>query len=286
MILSIKDEKMEVKINTLGGELTSVQKSGEEYLWQGDPQFWAGQSPLLFPIIGHLKDETIKIRGQQCVMETHGFIKTTEFDVVSHTETELVLSTKYTEATLLQYPFRFQFTVSFKIEQGQLQMTYTIYNLDDVEMVYNFGLHPGFRCDLFGEEAIENYYIEFPEEKTLDTAVFTPEIRVDLHEKKRIVEGSKYFYFVDELFLRTLIFADIDFNEVWLCHKKRGRILKLSYEGFSMFALYRPLNAPFICIEPWTGSDSIIQDFENLEDNPTQQLMPVGGSRAFSLTIA
>ncbi|MFI3175363.1 MAG: hypothetical protein R3Y53_09250, partial [Bacillota bacterium] len=246
MILSIKDVEMEAKINTKGGELISIFKSGEEYLWQGDPQFWSGQSPLLFPIVGHLKDDAIKIRGQECKMGVHGFIKGTEFDVECHTENKLVLSTKYTEATLLQYPFRFRFAVAFQIEAGRLQIEYTIENLDDVELVYNFGLHPGFRCDLFEGDCIENYYIEFPKEVTLDSAVFTPEIRVELQNKKRIVDNSKQFWFVDAVFARTLIFENVDFDAVWLCHKEKGRILHLQYTGFPMFWIVNPFLYKFL----------------------------------------
>ncbi len=285
MILTIKNHELRVEIDTLGGEMRSISKQGTEYLWQGDPAYWTGQSPLLFPIVGHLLNKKIKIRGREITMENHGFIMTTELEVVRHEEDELVLITRYNEETLEHYPFKFEFEVSYKVVDAKLETRYKITNLDDEEMVYNFGLHPGFNCDLSHGQAIEDYYVEFPEVKTLESQVFNDDIRVEMNQTRPVIENQKRYGFVDEMFHRTIILHDIDFDHVWLGHKDRGHILKFSYEGFHIFAMYRAVGSPFICLEPWTGHDAIVQDFENMEENPTAQFLGVGESKEFSMTV-
>lgn len=287
MKLQIKDNNIEVIIDTLGGEVTSIKskKNQKEYLWQGAPGYWPGKSPLLFPIVGHLQDGVIGIRGEKCKMSNHGFLQNLDMEVVKHTEKELELSVLYNEETLSQYPFRFGFTVLYRIIEGSLDIQYRIENLDIDTMVYNFGLHPGFNCNVNEGESIDNYYIEFPEEKTLDTVLFNDDIRVDMNQKKRIVEESKYLYFTNEMFQRTLIFNEIDFHDIWLCHREQGRFLKLSYEGFSTLALYRNVDAPFVCLEPWIGNSAIVQDFDDLEENPTSQFLASGECKEYHLLI-
>ncbi|MFI3238409.1 MAG: hypothetical protein R3Y47_10360 [Lachnospiraceae bacterium] len=285
MILTIKDEKLLVSVDTFGGEITSIYKNEKEYLWQGDKAFWGGQSPLLFPIVGHLKDGKIKIRGKEHTMKAHGFIKETELIVSKHTDEEMVLTTSYDEGTLEKYPFKFKFTVSFKIVEGTLDATYEIENLDDEKMPFNFGLHPGFNCSFGDGEAIEEYYVEFPEKKILETAIFNDDIRVQLDVTKKLVDDETRFYFKDELFYRTVIFHDIDFDSIILGHKIKGPIFKFSYSGFHVLALYRAQGAPFICLEPWTGHDAIVQNFENFEENPTVQFLDIGEKRCFKMNI-
>lgn len=287
MKLQISNDNIEVTIDTLGGEVTSIikNKNQKEYLWQGASGYWPGRFPLLFPIVGHLQDGMIGIRGKKCEMSNHGFLQNIDMEVVKHTEKEVELSTLYNEETLSQYPFQFRFTVLYTIIEESLDIQYRIENLDTDTMVYNFGLHPGFNCNMNEGETIENYYLEFPEEKTLDTVLFNDDIRVDMNQKKRIVEESKYLYFTNEMFKRTLIFNEIDFQEIWLCHREKGRFLKLSYEGFSTLALYRNVDAPFVCLEPWSGNSAIVQDFENLEENPTSQFLGSGECKEYCLRI-
>ena len=284
MIIKISNEGLAVKIDTLGGQLNSIMKNGKEYLWQGDANIWNGQAPLLFPIVGGLENNTINIRGKQCIMGNHGFLKEMELEVISQEDETLVLGATYTEDTLKCYPFKFKMEITYSVKEQVLDTSYIIYNLDDEEMVYNFGLHPAFHCN-YGEEKFEDFYLEFPEEKTLETCIFNENIRTQLDNKKVVVEDSKYLPLHHDLFHRTIIITDIDFDKVWIGYKEKGRIIQLSYNGFDIFSLWQVVGAPYICLEPWDGMNGIVQNFERMEDSPLAKFLPVGGSKKYHMSI-
>lgn len=65
-----------------GAELTSIfnKEQNYEYLWQAGT-LWAKHSPVLFPIVGVLKDSKINIYGKDYKMTKHGFARDCEFEV-------------------------------------------------------------------------------------------------------------------------------------------------------------------------------------------------------------
>ena len=87
MVYGIENERLKIKVKTLGAELTSIQSvTGElEYLWQGDPAYWSGQSYILFPVIVGLPDNGYQYQGQVYKMKSHGFARNTEFEMVEQT---------------------------------------------------------------------------------------------------------------------------------------------------------------------------------------------------------
>ena len=60
MDFCIKNKLLSVTVNTLGAELQSINYEGKELLWQGDQSIWGDRSPLLFPIVGRLKNDELK----------------------------------------------------------------------------------------------------------------------------------------------------------------------------------------------------------------------------------
>ncbi|MCT0221434.1 aldose 1-epimerase family protein, partial [Lactiplantibacillus plantarum] len=65
MTVELKNEYLTVLINEAGAELSSVKSSdGIEYMWQADKTFWGRHAPVLFPIVGRLKDDQYTVAGQ------------------------------------------------------------------------------------------------------------------------------------------------------------------------------------------------------------------------------
>ena len=55
-------------VETHGGELVSFQdKEGKEYIWSGDPAYWTGRNPNLFPVVGNLKGGAVTIEGKEYI---------------------------------------------------------------------------------------------------------------------------------------------------------------------------------------------------------------------------
>src|SRR5436190_15802928 len=63
-----------------GAELCSLKNAdGLELLWQAGPK-WARQSPVLFPIVGRVKNDEYRHRGKTYPMKQHGFARDFRFD--------------------------------------------------------------------------------------------------------------------------------------------------------------------------------------------------------------
>ena len=71
----LENKRFKVTVNEMGAELTSFysKKDGTEYIWQADPAAWKRHAPILFPIVGRLKDKTYTVSGTAYEITQHGF---------------------------------------------------------------------------------------------------------------------------------------------------------------------------------------------------------------------
>ena len=71
----ISNDTLQIKVKSLGAELSSIKYLSEEYLWQGDTLYWHEQAPILFPIVGKLKDNKYIYDSEEYKMKFHGFAR-------------------------------------------------------------------------------------------------------------------------------------------------------------------------------------------------------------------
>ena len=134
------------EIDTMGAQLMSLRDAlGTEYLWQGDPRYWAERSPLLFPMVGRLRGGKTLIGGREYSMGCHGFASAQEFRPVMQSSDSVTLSLRANEQTLAQYPFDFHLLASYQLADNRLSVSLEVMNLGD--------LNAKFRA--FGWSAIE-----------------------------------------------------------------------------------------------------------------------------------
>src|SRR5579871_4153790 len=82
--ISIESAELQATISTLGAELVGLRDSdGVDYLWTGDPAWWTGHAPILFPIVGELRGNSFTVDGKRYAMGRHGFARGSTFDVVT-----------------------------------------------------------------------------------------------------------------------------------------------------------------------------------------------------------
>ena len=148
-------------------EITSfIDKStGIEHMWQGDPAFWSGRNPTLFPMVGSTWNKEIWIDGKLYHMGNHGFTRNSDFTCVEHSENKIVMELKDSEETLAQYPFRFTLRIEYTLSGKTLNIHYSITNDNDRDMPFNFGLHPAFNCPMEKGEKQSDYIIETNEDE-------------------------------------------------------------------------------------------------------------------------
>lgn len=272
MIYRIKNECLTVSVDSLGAQLMSIKNSdGLEYLWQGKEPYWGKRSPVLFPFVGRLTNNTYCYCGQEYSMGIHGFAAAMEFEVADQKEDRIVLELKDNEETRKQYPFSFAFCVIYTLEKQTLQMTYEVKNLDNKMMPFGLGGHPGFNVPLTQDECFEDYVLEFsqpcqPERVVFtDTAYFSGKvIPFDLEEDKRICLDRNLFQ-NDAVVLKN---AD---REVTLKSTKTGHGVRMAYPDMPYIGFWhqKGFDVPYLCIEPWStlpARQDIVEEFTSKSD--------------------
>jgi galactose mutarotase-like enzyme len=264
----LTNKTLEIKVNRVGAELTSIKTvlDGLQFLWQGNPQYWVGQSYILFPIVGGLVDGKYEYKGKTYEMKSHGFARNSEFSLYAQTQNSLTYKLSYSEETLKQYPFKFDFFVSYTLEDNILKHGFKVKNLDDKEMLFSVGAHPGLNCPLLPEESIEDYSLFFEK----------PEIARSRVKADGLLTGGTVDFLNGQaekkltysLFYNgPSVLKDLNSEWVELKSAKNDRKIKVSFKGFPDLGIWSAANdAPFVCIEPWFGVDSTKGDTLNFEE--------------------
>ncbi len=230
-----------------------------EYLWQGDSRYWTGQAPVLFPIIGALKEGKTSHLGKEYALPKHGIIRNSDQVKLIHQQSDQVIFRLESNAETLEvYPFDFALEVSFQLSDKCLEISHKVSNLDNQDMYYSIGGHPAFNCPLPPGEKLEDYFIEFPKKENDSTWMISEDGLIG--EKGEIVlNDTREIPLHAHLFDHdALIFKQLKSREVSLSHRERGPVVKLEFEDFDYLGIWAKPGAPFVCLEPWLGiADSV-----------------------------
>lgn len=245
----LKNDLIKLTVDSYAAEMHELALIADSInvLWQGDPKFWKGRNPTLFPQVGKPKSGTISFKGQDYQMGNHGFLRNSEFALRAKSETSLTLGLKANEATLSQYPYDFDLTITYSLKGQRVQITYRIINNDQEVMPFGFGLHPAFNCPLIEGECFEDYYLSFENEETI-----THNRKFDL--KEHLFAGDA-----------TTIIKNPNSSFVTLCGGQKA--VKVEMASFPYLAIWKKENAPFICIEPWLSPSGCFEDYQHKQQN-------------------
>ena len=262
--MTIHNNILTVTISRLGAELKSIKnKSNYEYLWQADPVFWNRTSPILFPIVGALKNNTYNYNQKTYTLPRHGFARDTNFKSTQLSNTEALFTLTATPETLEAYPFNFKLQICYKLKGSLLHCTYTVFNLGNINMPFSIGGHPAFALK---DENISNYSLEFNEDCILNCLELTSDGLIS-SSKKSISLVNQQLTLDKELFNKdALVFRDLKSNQIALKNKTNTQGIIMTFNDFSHFGIWSAPNAPFICLEPWCGIADVENHTQNIED--------------------
>ncbi len=252
-MLKIENEYVNLEVALKGAEMISLKdkETAIEYMWSGDSTYWAGRSPILFPIVGSTWDKKIHLDGKEFEMRNHGLVREAIFKLEEELENKIVLSYESNEDTLAKYPFDFKLWVEYSLSGRRVEVRYRIENKSSRRMPFSFGLHPAFNCPLQHGDKFEDYTIEFSHEETLDGCCGP------LGMKKEKTIPLSYSLFEEN---ETICFENPKSTSVQLTNGKHG--VKVNLIGYRWIAFWTPkAGTPFLCIEPWHGHD----DFEKVD---------------------
>lgn len=253
---SIGNERIVVTIDTFGAEIKSIKDCEDnEYIWNGDPVFWKRSAPVLFPIVGSLKDGRFVYDKEEYPMSQHGFARDMEFEMLSEASNEIWFVLKWDEETYNKYPFMFSLKIGYIVEDNNVDVVWKVYNEDSKLMHFSIGGHPAFMCPIVEGEQQTQYSISFNNDKEVlrygllnsnglleyldnQAALKSGVINIDEHMFDKdawIVEGEQA-------------------SKVSLLDANARPYLSVAFDA-PLFGLWSPAGkkAPFVCIEPWYG---------------------------------
>jgi galactose mutarotase-like enzyme len=252
-IITLSNDVISAQIKTFGAELCSLKNNtNRDYIWEGNPTYWGKHSPVLFPIVGTLKNNTFNHNTKEYQLTRHGFARDMEFELVEKTVNSATFSIQSNLASLANYPFQFELQIQYTLVHATLEIAYTVINKDNIAIPFSIGAHPAFA--LPGN--FENYSLEFEKEEPLEYTL----LENDLVSKQTetIATHSNFVPLTYKLFEKdALIFKKLQSNSLTI-HDKEKPLLKVHFENFPNLGIWTKVGAPFLCIEPWFGySDTI-----------------------------
>jgi galactose mutarotase-like enzyme len=288
-MFTIENENYTVVISAKGAELQSIYHRAlqQEYMWNGDAAFWAKRSPVLFPIVGTLKDDTYYFNDTAYQLGRHGFARDMDFTVTAQSGTAITFTLESNESTMARYPFVFRFDVKYELIINSLQTTYSVNNTGRSPLYFSVGGHPAFKLPIAGGTNYNDYYLEFNHP---ERAGRWPISKEGLIESKPIdlLNNTNRLPVSKELFQNdALVFKGLASNNVVLKSGKDARGLSFDFTGFPYLGIWAAKNADFICIEPWCGiADSVNTDQQLVNKEGIHALQPLKSfERSWSVTV-
>lgn len=285
----IGDQTGSAAVDTAGAQLVSLRDAeGHEYLWQGDPKYWSGQAPVLFPIVGSLRNNRAQIKGKSYEMLRHGLARRMEFERSGSSEASASFVLKSNEETRKRYPFNFEFTVSYRFENRVLSVDFAVRNTGTETMPFAVGGHPAFNCPLEKEERFEDYDVVFSREETASCPALDPETGLlDFSARTPLLSGQSVLPVSRGLFAHdALVFDGLRSDSVSLKSRKTGHGVRLGFAGFPFLGVWSAAgDAPFVALEPWTGCATAADEGDDLFQKRGMTSLEPGQSRSVGFTV-
>ena len=250
-LITIQNEALAVTISTKGAEIQSVREAdGTERLWQGDPAYWTGRAPIMFPVCGGLKEDRYYLDGVCYEMPKHGFARRAEWAVeTADRDRAVFLLTEQHPG----FPFKYEFRAAYQLKAASLEITYSVRNLDSRAFWYSVGSHEAWATP----GGLERYTVEFAQPETL--AVSELEGNLIRREPVIMAENAKELPLKTEYFaVDALVFPALKSRSVTLKNSVNEKCLRVDYEGMDVLMLWTKPGADYICIEPWCNAPDYV----------------------------
>ena len=225
-MVELKNEQLSVVVSEKGAELQSIKDaSGKEYLWQADPKYWNRRSPILFPIVCSVNDETYRVDGKEYHLPRHGFARDSEFKLIAQSPRKVTFVLESSEATKKVYPY------------------------------FQIGGHPAFNIPEMKPGESQCGRIRLDNEEPMDALHSYLDGSHDMDEVPFVEAENGLMEFSNNTWRNDSI-------KIHKCQLHRAELLNKAGEPevtvtfrTPVIAFWSPYDkqAPFVCIEPWYG---------------------------------
>ncbi len=259
MTTIIKNSVLTAEIKHFGAELISLKTNlNKKYIWEGNPDFWGKHSPILFPIVGTLKNNSFHHNGMEYHLSRHGFARDMEFELIDATENSATFSIQSSDETLKVYPFEFELQLIYTLDKNNLFIAYKVINKGKSTMPFAIGAHPAFALP----NQFENYAIAFEKEEPLEYYLLEDDL-ISNNTKQLEVDNKQIPLTYDLFENDALIFKTLQSDSLTILENENP-ILRVHFKDFPSLGIWTKMNAPFLCIEPWFGYSDTNENSGNL----------------------
>ena len=248
MNTTISNSTLKASIKHAGAELFSLKNNqNKEYIWEGNPDFWGKHSPVLFPIVGTLKNNTYTINDKEYQLSRHGFARDMEFELINKTENSATFSLQSNNETLKKYPFEFELQLIYTLKETTLDIEYKVINKGENKMPFSIGAHPAIALP----ENFENYAFKFEKEEVLKYSLLENDLISNKTETLETTDNLvplNYKLFEND----ALVFKTLESNSLTILENSKPYV-KVDFADFPSLGIWTKDQAPFVCVEPWFG---------------------------------
>lgn len=262
----LENENLKASIHPMGAELHSLYHKdlGLEYIWNGETDIWPRHSPVLFPIVGGLLQDSFLYKGQKYTLAKHGFARDSKFELENSSPDSASFILKSSDETFKTYPFHFILRIRYTLGQNSITVSYEVENLSNETMYFSIGTHPAFNVPLTENSIYEDYYLEFEKEEnsvrhTLNGNILNGTIPYLKNQSKLPLQSSLFY---DD----AVIFKDLKSTTISIKNNINEHGIRFNFAGFPYMGIWAAKDAPFVCIEPWCGIPDSENHTQNIEE--------------------
>jgi galactose mutarotase-like enzyme len=264
-MIILENDNLIASFNTKGAELQSLKSktNNQEYIWDANPEFWAKHSPVLFPIVGALKNNQYIYQDQTYTLSRHGFARDQVFEVEPVNAAEVVFTLQDSEESRQNYPFAFSLSLRYTLTETGLTCSYEVQNPAETDLLFSVGGHPAFATPVNGKQ-YQDYKLTF----NADTELEYHKIADNLisEETVSIPLDKQELHLKHELFYNdALVFKSLKSDTITLSNRVDQSGLEFQFPGFPYFGIWAAKDANFVCLEPWCGIADGVNHNQQLE---------------------
>ncbi len=288
--LTITSGALSVSVNPLGAELWSLKDAqGREYMTDADPAFWSGHAPLLFPVVGSLAHDTLRVDGNDYPLARHGFARAKQFTLIEHGASLLRFQLTDSAETRAVFPFAFVLEMAFRLHGLTLAMEATVSNPGGGPLPFSFGFHPAFAWPLpdpgDGGAAKAAHKLVFEREEPQDVRRVSADGGLLLpHGEPTPVQGRELALDESLFAADALIWTELA-SRALSYGAEGGAWLDIAFPDCAMLGLWQVPGARYLCIEPWSGHADPAGFAGDFRDKPGVMALAAGESRSFRMDV-
>ena len=288
LMYQISNQLLKIAVKKTGAELCEISsvQNKKQFMWNADPTIWHGFSPILFPFIGALKKDSYLFNNKSYTMPKHGFTRRiSKIKLCNQTNNSLTFKLIYDDDLLEIYPFKFEFLITYTLQNNIINVKHTVRNLDSKSMYFSLGGHPAFKCPVYEGENYSDYSLVFEHKENSETYLINLKTGLQTSETTPVFNNSTTIPLHYNLFDKdALIFKDLKSKKVSLQSKTHGGILSVKFDDFPYLGIWAKPNSNYVCIEPWLGIAD--QEQTNQELTKKEGIIKLNANDIFSASYS